>query len=199
MTLKFDWWPLKTIEHPSYAASSFANHFIAIGEFKLELQSGNALFGSKSSTFFSRVTLKFDGWPWKINRAPLLSNIKLCASFHRHMWIQTGVTVRKLLSGVMTSVTLTFGLWPWPLAWTSRLSMVITPENFRMIRWQEHCQKGVTDGRTHYKTYTGYLSINLSGYHYWLLPVHYWLAKFTMHNWTLIGVSVQIMLGKSLT
>ena len=53
--------------------------------------------------------------------------------------------------------------------------------------------------RTHYKTYTGYLSINLSGYHYWLLPVHYWLAKFTMHNWTLIGVSVQIMLGKSLT
>ena len=26
--------------------------------------------------------------------------------------------------------------------------MVITPENFRMIRWEEHCQKGVTDGRT---------------------------------------------------
>ena len=70
----------------------------------------------------------------KNNRAPLLSNIKLCASFHCHMWIQTGVTVRKLLSGVMTSVTLTFGLWPWPLAWTSRLSMVIT-ENFSMIRF----------------------------------------------------------------
>ena len=44
----------------------------------------------------------------KNNRAPLLSNIKLCASFQHHMWIQTGVTVRKWLNGVMTSVTLTF-------------------------------------------------------------------------------------------
>ena len=80
------------------------------------------------------------------------SNIKLCASFHHHMWIQTGVTVRKQLNGVMTSVTLSFDLWPWPLAWTSRLSMVITPENLRMIRWQEHCQKGVTDGQTDRQT-----------------------------------------------
>ena len=82
----------------------------------------------------------------KNNRAPLLSNIKLCASFHCHMWIQTEVTVRKRLNRVMTSVTLTFDLWPF--AWTSRLSMVITPVNFRMIRWQKHCQKGVTDGQT---------------------------------------------------
>ena len=84
----------------------------------------------------------------KNNRAPLLSNITLCASFHHHMWIQTGIILRKRLNGVMAFVTLTFGLWPWPFAWTSRLSMVVTPENFRMIRWQEHCQKGVTDGRT---------------------------------------------------
>ena len=40
-------------------------------------------------------------WPcnWrmtlKINRAPLLCNFKLCASFCSHWWIQTGVTVRK--------------------------------------------------------------------------------------------------------
>ena len=59
----------------------------------------------------------------KNNRAPLLSNIKLYASFHHHMWIQTGVTVRKRLSWV---VTLTFDLWPWPFAWTSLLSLVIT-------------------------------------------------------------------------
>ena len=77
----------------------------------------------------------------KNNRAPLLSNIKLYASFHHHMWIQTGVTVRKRLNGVMTSVTLTFDLWPWPFAWTSLLSLVITPENFMMIRWWEHCQQ----------------------------------------------------------
>ena len=88
----------------------------------------------------------------KNNRAPLLSNIKLCASFHRHMWIQTGVTVRKRLSGVMTSLTLTFNLWPWHFAWTSHLSLVITPEKFRMIRWWEHSEKGVTDGQTDRQT-----------------------------------------------
>ena len=84
----------------------------------------------------------------KNNRAPLLSKIKLYASFHHHMRIQTGVTVRKRLSWVVTSVTLTFDLWPWPFAWTLLLSLVITPENFMMIRWGEHSQKGVTDGRT---------------------------------------------------
>ena len=88
----------------------------------------------------------------KNNRAPLLSNIKLYASFHHHMWIQTGVTVRKRLSGVVTSVTLTFDLWPWPFAWTLRWSLVITPENFMMIRWWEHSQQGVTDRRTDGRT-----------------------------------------------
>ena len=85
---------------------------------------------------------------FKNNRAPLLSIIKLHASFHHHMWIQTRVTVRKRLSWVLTSVTLTFDLWPWPFAWTSLLSLVITPENFMMIWWWEHGEKGVTDRRT---------------------------------------------------
>ena len=84
----------------------------------------------------------------KNNRAPLLSNIKLCASFHNDIWIETGVTVRKRLSWLLTYVTLTFDLWPWPFAWTSLLSLVTTSENFMMIRWWEHSQKGVTDGRT---------------------------------------------------
>ena len=88
----------------------------------------------------------------KNNRAPLLSNIKLYASFHHHMWIQTGVTVRKRLSWVVTSVTLTFDLWPWPFAWTLLWSLVITPENFMMIRWWEHSQKGVTDRQTDGRT-----------------------------------------------
>ena len=86
------------------------------------------------------------------NRAPLLINIKLYASFHHHMWIQTGVTVRKQLSWVATSVTLTFDLWPWPFAWTLPWSLVITLENFMMIRWWEHSQKGVKDGRTDGRT-----------------------------------------------
>ena len=65
VTLKFDGWPWKTIGHLFNATSSFVHHFGAIGEFKLELQSGNGQFGSKSTIFFSRVTLQFDVWPWK--------------------------------------------------------------------------------------------------------------------------------------
>ena len=88
----------------------------------------------------------------KNNRAPLLCCFQLCAWFHCYMWIQTGVRVRKRLSWVLTSVTLTFDLWPWPFAWTSLLTMVITPENFMMIRWWEHGEKGVTDRRTDRQT-----------------------------------------------
>ena len=88
----------------------------------------------------------------KNNRAPLLCCFQLCAWFHCHMWIQTGVRVRKRLSWVLTSVTLTFDLWPWPFAWTSYLTVVITPENFMMIQWWEHGEKGVTDGRTDGRT-----------------------------------------------
>ena len=84
----------------------------------------------------------------KNNRAPLLCCFQLCAWFHCHMWIQTGVRVRKRLSWVLTSVTLTFDLWPWPFAWTSLLTLVITPENFMMIQWWEHGEKGVTDRQT---------------------------------------------------
>ena len=139
----------KTIRHLFYTKSSIVHHFKAIGEFKLELQAGNAQFGSNSTIFFSRVTLRFDRWPWKTigylfnatssfvhhfvatdglklelqsgnaqfgskstifrvvwlcnvtydlekqYRAPLLCNFKLCTSFRSHWCIQTGVTVRK--------------------------------------------------------------------------------------------------------
>ena len=59
VTLKFDGWPWKTIGHLSFAVSSFVHHFIAIGELKLELQSGNAQFGSNSMIF--RAV-----WPWNL-------------------------------------------------------------------------------------------------------------------------------------
>ena len=53
VTLKFDGWPWKTIGLLFYTTSSFVHHFVAIGEFKLELQSGNAQFGSKSTIFLA--------------------------------------------------------------------------------------------------------------------------------------------------
>ena len=51
VTLQFDVWPWKTIGHLFYATSSFMQYFVAIGEFKLELQSGNAQSGSNSTLF----------------------------------------------------------------------------------------------------------------------------------------------------
>ena len=59
MILKIDVWPWKTIGHLSYAASNFVHHFMANGEFKLELQSGNAQFGPK-------LTLFLAVWPWNL-------------------------------------------------------------------------------------------------------------------------------------
>ena len=50
-------------------------------------------------------------------RAPHLCYFKLCASFRRHWWIETGVTVRKRLIWVkidfFSRVTLKFGVWHW--------------------------------------------------------------------------------------
>ena len=53
VTLQFDVWPWKTIGHRFNATSSFVCHFLAIGEFKLELQSGNSQFESKSTIFIA--------------------------------------------------------------------------------------------------------------------------------------------------
>ena len=65
VTLQIDGWPWDTIGH-FYTMLSFVHHFKSIGDVKIELQSGNAQFGSKLTIVFSRLTFKFDGWPWKI-------------------------------------------------------------------------------------------------------------------------------------
>ena len=61
VTLKFQGWPWKTIGHLFHATSRFEQHFIAICEFKLELQSEKSQFWVKVYISFSPVTLKFDG------------------------------------------------------------------------------------------------------------------------------------------
>ena len=49
----------KTIGHLFFTTFSFVHHFKAMGEFKLEFQSGNAQFGSKSAIFCPM-------WPWNL-------------------------------------------------------------------------------------------------------------------------------------
>ena len=171
VTVKFDGWPKKTIGHFFCTTSSFVHHFKSIGEFKLEIQSRNAQFGSKLAIFCPL-------WPWNLmddlgkqlgtssiphqtlciiskppvksnlsyspetlnlgqnrqffvlcdveiwwmtlinNRALFLCSFKLCASFHSHWWIQTGVTVRKRsiwvkIDDFFIRVTLKFDGCPW--------------------------------------------------------------------------------------
>ena len=59
VTSKFDGWPWKTIGYLFYTTSSLVHHFKAMGEFKLESQSGKAQFGSKSAIFCPV-------WPWNL-------------------------------------------------------------------------------------------------------------------------------------
>ena len=86
---------IKTIGNLFHAPRSYAYYSIAICDFELELSSTKAQIGAKSLIFAACMTLKFHGWHWKNNRAPPLCHFKLCALFHSHLWIQTGVTVQK--------------------------------------------------------------------------------------------------------
>ena len=139
------WSQLKTIEHFSYATSSFVHHFEAIGEIKLELQSGNAQFGS-NSTIFRAV------WPWNLTD-DLEKQWGTSPKQHQAICIISLSYVNSNWS--YSPETVKFGcdlcdldLWPRPFAWTLPWSLVITPENFMMIGWWEHSQKGVTDRQT---------------------------------------------------
>ena len=101
-----DW---KTIGHLFYTASSTVHDFQAIGEFKLELQSG--MLNSGQSRRFS-VPCDLEIW-WmtlKNNRAPLQCHLKLCASFQRHRWIQTVATVQK--RPVWVKINDFLAVWP---------------------------------------------------------------------------------------
>ena len=113
VTFTFDILSWKTTGHGFYATSSFVHHFVAIGEFKLELQSGNGQFGSKSTIFFSRVTLQFDVWPWKT-----IVHLFYFISSFVHNFVAIGEFNLELQSGnaQFGSISTIFrAVWPWNL------------------------------------------------------------------------------------
>ena len=100
VTFKFDGWSWKTIGYLFYITLRFVQYFKTTGIFKLELESGNAQFGSQ-------LVILCPPWPignwWmtlKNNRAHLLYYIKLCALFQIHRWSHTWGPVRKSSSRV---------------------------------------------------------------------------------------------------
>ena len=95
-------------------------------------------------------------------------------------------------------------LWPWPFAWTSLLSLVITPENFMMIRWWEHSQKGVTDRQTDGKYHSLSCLVaaknNRAPLLYYIKPC----VSFQIHRWiqtevTLLKRSIRVEIGDFLS
>ena len=117
VTLVFEGWPWKTTGHLFYTMSRFVHSFKVMAEFKLEFQSGNSQFRSKSVIL---VLCDLEIWQMtlKNNRAPLLCYVKLGALFQSYWWNQTWVTVRKRsiwikIDDFLSPVTLKFDRWPW--------------------------------------------------------------------------------------
>ena len=119
VTFKLDRWHWKTIGHLFYATWSFVHHFVPTGEFKLELQSGNAQFGSKSTVFFSRVTFKLDGWPWNTIGHLFYDTLSFVHHFNA-----IGKFQLKLQSGNAqfgSKSTIVLAVWPWNFyGWPSK-------------------------------------------------------------------------------
>ena len=152
VTLKFDRWPWKMIGHLFYVASSFVRHFIAINEFKLELQSGNNQFGSKSIIFFSCVTLTDD----------LEKQYGTSLKQHQALCIISSSYVNSNWSYGPKTATLgfdlcDFDLWPLTLTFCMDVTAVIDNNSWKFhddtmtVTLLKMCNKQIerqTDGRT---------------------------------------------------
>ena len=80
----------------------------------------------KIDDFFSPVTLKFEGWPWK-------KKYSTSSKQHQALCIISSSYVNSYWSYSPETVQLSFDLWPWPFAGTLLMSLVITPENLMII------------------------------------------------------------------
>ena len=154
MTFKFDGWPWKTIDHLFYGTSSFVHHFVAICVFKLELQSRNPQSES-IRRFLEPCDVEIWRMTLKNNRAPLLFCFQLCAWFHCHMWIQTGVKSPETAKlGVdlcdldLWALTLTFCM---DITFDHGNNSWKFHDDTMMETWWKRCDRQ-TDGRTDRQT-----------------------------------------------
>ena len=126
------WSQLKTIKHLFYATSSFMHHFVAIGEFKLELQSGNAQSGS-NSTLFRAVWPRNLTYDLQQGKSEGFESCDLPLVWKRPIWVK--------ISDVLSRVNLKFDGLPWKTI--GHLSFAVTSfcATFHSHRW---IQTGVT-------------------------------------------------------
>ena len=150
VTLIFDRWPWKAIGLLFNATSSFVHHFVAIGEFKLELQSGNAQFWSKSTIFWAV-------WSWNLTEdlekqqgTSPKQHQALCiipSSYVNSNWIYSPETAK------LGHDLCDLGLWPITLTSCMDVTYVIGNNSWQfrddamMGTYSKRCD-GRTDGRT---------------------------------------------------
>ena len=120
VTLKFYGCPWKTIGHIFYSVLKLCASFHSHHGIQTGVTVWKRPMWVKIDVFLSRVTLKFDRWPWKNKRSHLLGFFKLCVSFCSHWWIQIWVTVWKRpiwvqIVKVFNRVTLNVDGWPWKI------------------------------------------------------------------------------------
>ena len=113
--LEIWWMTFKNNMAPLLCYFKLCGHFVAIEEIKTGVKLGQI------RRFLAPCDLEIWRMTLKNNRAPLLSNIKLYVSFHHHMWIQTGVTVRKKLGCDLCDLD----LWPLTLTFCMEVTLVL--------------------------------------------------------------------------
>ena len=123
---------LKTIGHLFYATSSFVHHFVAIGEFKLELQPETPYL-RQNRQYLEPCDLAILRMTFENNRAPLLCYLKLYASFRSHWWTQTRVTVRKPTIWVKFNIfyLCDLDLWPLTLNFCMEVAFVLSNKSWK--------------------------------------------------------------------
>ena len=136
------------IGHLYHAPSSFHRSHLWI---QTEVTARKPAVRVKIIDFAACVILEFDGRPWKIIGHLFCTTSSLVYHFS-HLWIQTGVMVRKLPN----RAKICFDIWLWPL--TSDLDLLY---GHRLCQWNQHMiiswwyydgniytKKGVTDRQT---------------------------------------------------
>ena len=93
VTVKFDGWPRKTIGHFFYTTSSFEQHFNPLVNSNW-IYSPETFNSGRNWWYVIRVTLKFNGWPWKT-----IAHLFYATSSFVHHFVPIGEFKLKLQSG----------------------------------------------------------------------------------------------------
>ena len=99
VTLKFYRRPWKTIEHIFYTNSSFTHHFIDIGGFRFELESGNAQIGSTFGNIYSKYEIVYWGYHFSFDYVCSSAIMYMCDFWCQNIYQKwSGICIKWYLS-----------------------------------------------------------------------------------------------------